>query len=221
LHKYFGTASEQAAEVSSLSDLWSSNFMSSEPVQPATPTPQTPSTTAAILSFLIPGLGQIYQGRYGKGLLFMVCLLGMFFLGQAMGQWQNVYLPREDGARQLSLPGSVMQRWHFMGQFWIGVSSFPALWQYWRTPAQLPPGENPPFWDNYQKAPDEAKLNEFLVSSDKSPDLGWVYTVIAGMLNILVIYDAYAGPLIVPGTQRPTGNAPLRQQSESRKEGAA
>ena len=105
--------------------------MSSEPAPPTTPTPQLPSTMAAILSFLIPGLGQIYQGRYGKGLLFMVCLLGMFTLGQAMGQWQNVYLPRDDGApfgaRQLNLPGSIMQRWHYMGQFWIGVASFPAL----------------------------------------------------------------------------------------------
>lgn len=26
------------------------------------------------------------------------------------------------------------------------------------------------------------------------PELAWVYTVIAGMLNILVILDAYAGP---------------------------
>jgi hypothetical protein len=25
-------------------------------------------------------------------------------------------------------------------------------------------------------------------------DLGWVYTVIAGVLNIMVIYDAFAGP---------------------------
>jgi hypothetical protein len=150
----------------------------------------------------------------------MVCLLGMFFLGQAMGQWQNVYLPREDGARQLNLPGAIMQRWHYMGQFWIGVASFPALWQFWRTPAPLPPGENPPMWDNFQKAPEEKQLNEFLVSSDKSPDLGWVYTVIAGMLNILVIYDAYAGPLVVPNMRRPSANTPVGQQSEARKEGA-
>ena len=33
-----------------------------------------------------------------------------------------------------------------------------------------------------------------LRNSDKSPDLGWMYTVIAGVLNILVIYDALAGP---------------------------
>ena len=30
-------------------------------------------------------------------------------------------------------------------------------------------------------------------------DLGWVYTVIAGVLNILVIYDAFAGPAFAEG----------------------
>ena len=34
---------------------------------------------AALLSYLVPGLGQIYQGRVGKGLLFMVCLYLLFF----------------------------------------------------------------------------------------------------------------------------------------------
>jgi hypothetical protein len=29
-------------------------------------------------------------------------------------------------------------------------------------------------------------------------ELGWVYTVIAGVLNILVIYDAVAGPAMLP-----------------------
>jgi len=195
--------------------------MSSEPVPPNSPTPHEPSVTAAILSFLIPGLGQIYQGRLGKGILFMVCLLGMFFLGQAMGQWQNVYLPRDDGAgRQLNFAGSVMQRWHYMGQFWIGIASFPALWQFHRSPDLMVP-ENPPIWHNFQKAPNDDKLNEFLVSSDKSPDLGWVYTVIAGMLNLLVIYDAYAGPMVVPSMRRPSANAGVARQAEAKKEGAA
>ena len=37
-------------------------------------------------------------------------------------------------------------------------------------------------------------LNEMQANGDKTWDLGWVFTVIAGVLNILVIYDAYAGP---------------------------
>src|SRR6187551_390465 len=48
---------------------------------------------AAVLSYLIPGLGQVYQGRIGKGLLFFGGLYVLFFYGMAMGQWRNVWLP--------------------------------------------------------------------------------------------------------------------------------
>ena len=48
---------------------------------------------AALLSYLIPGLGQIYQGRVGKGLLFFGGLYLLFFYGMWMGQWKNVWLP--------------------------------------------------------------------------------------------------------------------------------
>jgi hypothetical protein len=33
---------------------------------------------------------------------------------------------------------------------------------------------------------------------DERFELGTVFTVIAGLLNLLVIYDAYGGPLIIP-----------------------
>jgi hypothetical protein len=170
--------------------------MSSAPnANAAQPEPRELSIPAAVMSYLIPGLGQIYQGRYGKGFLFMVSLLGMFFLGQAMGQWQNVYLPHGEQANR-SLANALMARWHFAGQFWIGAAAWPALLQFYDKP--IADAETSPFLNIYQKAPDETKLNEFLINSDKTPDLGWVYTVIAGMLNILVIYDALAGPAFLP-----------------------
>ena len=46
----------------------------------------------------------------------------------------------------------------------------------------------------FQRAPSENEMNEYLANHDKTPDVAWVYTVIAGMLNLLVIYDALAGP---------------------------
>ena len=84
----------------------------------------------------------------------------------------------------------------------------------------VPTEEASPFFHNFQKAPSETKLNLFLVNSDKTPDLGWVYTIVAGMLNILVIYDAYAGPLFVP-TARPTSKDSPASKMETKKEGAA
>lgn len=181
--------------------------------------PHEPSLLAGVLSYLVPGLGQIVQGRIGKGVLFMVCLLGMFTLGQAMGNWRNVYIPLTEGPPgrlpERNLVNGIYQRWHYAGQFWIGVAAWPAIWQFFGMP--VPTAEEHPFWHNFQRPPlsiaiergvneqgqpadvphqvnDEGELNRFLVNSDKGPDLGWVYTVIAGMLNVLVIYDAYAGP---------------------------
>ena len=199
--------------------------MSSAPTANVNRPPHEPSPLAAFLSLLIPGLGQIYQGRYGKGLLFMISLLGMFMLGQAMGQWQNVHMPRGDeeagrggrGARG-GAAASLVLRWHYAGQFWIGIAAWPAIWQFYEMP--VPSKETNPFFHNYQKAPDESKLNEFLVNSDKTPDLGWVYTIVAGMLNILVMYDAYAGPMFIP-LVRPTSKDSLAPKTETKKEGAA
>ena len=48
---------------------------------------------AAVLSYLIPGLGQVIQGRIAKGVLFFVCLYGLFFYGMWLGQMKNVWLP--------------------------------------------------------------------------------------------------------------------------------
>ena len=38
-----------------------------------------------LLSFLVPGLGQIYQGRVSKGILFLLCIYGLFFYGLWLG----------------------------------------------------------------------------------------------------------------------------------------
>jgi hypothetical protein len=179
--------------------------MSKADIPPPTPTPPPLAPLAGFLSYLVPGLGQISQGRVGKGLLFMVGLLGMFFLGQAMGQWRNVYIPipkemQGPGVSRNPISG-IMLRWHYAGQFFIGVAAWPALWQFYEKP--MPDSQ---FWRDYQRGPrdewEEQDMNKLLVNSDKTPDLGWVYTVIAGMLNILVIYDAFAGPLFVSGAGR-------------------
>ena len=161
------------------------------------------SILAGILSYLIPGLGQMSQGRFGKGLLFFVCLLGLFHVGQAMGGWKNVYIPREsefewDQPQNKNPIRSIINyRWHYAGQFWIGIAAWPAIWQYYG--GAVPSAETSPFLNRYQKAPSERdELNPLFQESDKTVDLGWVYTVIAGMLNILVIYDAYAGPAYGP-----------------------
>ena len=170
----------------------------SQPSAPASkPYPQ--SYLAGLLSYLIPGLGQIYQGRISKGLMFMVCLLGMFIGGQALGDWHNVYLPRDNAdnnglLRQLppahcatvfsagttaGNSGSASRPGRPFGSTATSGAERRAV----AVPAQLA-----------EERRTKRSMNDYLVTRDKTPDLAWVYTVVAGILNILVIYDAFAGP---------------------------
>jgi hypothetical protein len=159
------------------------------------------SPAAALLSYLVPGLGQMVQGRIAKGLLFLVCLYGLFFAGMAMGKWRNVYIvdTAKDAAgdwenNPFHLPRGVANlynRLHYVGQFWIGVAAWPAIWQYNHLP--VPSEESSPFLHNFERMPSREEANA-TQREGKLPDIAWVYTVIAGVLNILVIYDAFAGP---------------------------
>ena len=58
----------------------------------------------------------------------------------------------------------------------------------------------------------EGELNDLQRDSDKRWDLGWVYTVIAGVLNIMVIYDALAGPAFSMATA-PARESEVRQNA--------
>jgi hypothetical protein len=159
--------------------------------------------TAALLSYLVPGLGQVYQGRIGKGVLFFVCVYALFFGGMYMGSWSNVYIPETTGPdakenNPWGLPraaANLYNRPHFLGQFWVGIAAWPAIYQYARYD---PADANPPL-HGFQRQPPEDKLQELQRDGDKTWDLAWVYTVIAGVLNVMVIYDALAGPAFRPG----------------------
>jgi hypothetical protein len=179
---------------------------------------------AGLLSYLLPGLGQVLQGRVGKGLLFFVCLYGLFFYGLWLGQMRNVWLPdarklppvsvivtRLDGDGPVGgVAKALAYRPQFLAQFWMGVAAWPAILQYAAADPDAEPGTpRPPaaFLGFYMQAPGEDKLNELQRAGDKRWDLGWVYTVIAGVLNLLVIADAVAGPAVRDEDESATGGA--------------
>lgn len=176
--------------------------------------PRSFSPFAALLSYLIPGLGQIWQGRIGKGVLFFVCINVLFFYGMYLGHWSNVYMVDETrnlpritlfnvGGRPIELSGhaaSIGHRPHFAAQFWMGMAVWPAIVQYAYYNVN---DERPiPLLGSFQRQPSEDdhddpwSLNNLQRRGDKTWDLGWVYTVIAGLLNLLVIYDALTGPAL-------------------------
>jgi hypothetical protein len=176
---------------------------SSEPKPEATEPPLPPiklAPLAAFLSYLIPGLGQVYQGRVGKGLLFFFGLYLLFFYGMWMGQWRNVWLPNERALPPAGIAGqnlggvakAISYRPQFLAQFWIGIAAWPAVHQYI---TYDPTKDEGSLFGKFQRVPTEEELNDLQRNASKRWDLGWVYTVIAGVLNLLVIYDALAGPM--------------------------
>ena len=70
-----------------------------------------------------------------------------------------------------------------------------------------PKAESSPLLGQFERTPTDDSLNAVHTYGDKIMDLGWVYTVIAGVLNILVIYDALAGPAFLPRQPDPTRKA--------------
>ncbi|HEY1859606.1 MAG TPA: DUF6677 family protein [Gemmataceae bacterium] len=170
--------------------------MMSNAVPGATNPPASLDWIGGVLSYLVPGMGQISQGRVSKGVLFFASVYVLYFYGMYLGSWQNVYLPdTAERTNPWSLPRSfanLYNRPQFVGQFWVGVAAWPAIWQY--SFFKNNPNESAPLIGKFMRQPDEVALNALETNSDKTRDLGWVFTVIAGVLNILVIYDAIAGP---------------------------
>jgi len=173
---------------------------------------------AAVLSWLVPGLGQLYQGRTTKGSLFMVAILATFVAGMWLGGGKVVYASWK--------PGDT--RWAFVCQAGAGIVALPAVVQ---SSQLLGPSRQPLFLGGFMAPPlapgqyvsrayadllirhdSDIKPDDFF---DKPPlrqfrrdqlanwhrqlgkffEIGTLYTMLAGMLNLLVIYDAWAGPL--------------------------
>jgi hypothetical protein len=251
------------------------------------PNPNSPSITGAVLSYLVPGLGQIVQGRIAKGVLFLVCVYTLFFYGVYLGAAEvkaygrtfrvssNVYIPNKwaepgrqpgDNRAQPTGLGALINaalsypRPQVLGQFFVGVAFWPAIIQHnhasnlptpngadtWldqvrQTDPQLvvsnlpsphdvdaaitllykeadklhtegkeeeakekielaEQGEkelralNHPILGDFMREPTFTATNVAFNAGDKRLEIAWVFTVIAGVLNVLVIFDALMGP---------------------------
>ena len=81
---------------------------------------------AALLSWAVPGAGQIYQGRYFKGIVFAVCILGMFFFGVNMGEGRPVY-----SSYYTVSEGQVFKKrnYGYLSQILVGTAAMPAMLQ--------------------------------------------------------------------------------------------
>ena len=139
---------------------------------------------AAFLALLWPGAGHLYQRRWAKGILFFVCIVGTFIFGWDLGGQKVVYASWRPGDR----------RWPYLCQVWVGLPAWPALVQ---TAFDRPLG------DDFMRAPSLARarndapneLDLWQKEYHSRFEMGTVFTMVAGLLNILVIFDAAAGPV--------------------------
>ncbi len=160
---------------------------------------------AGLLAWLCPGVGHFYQRRYAKGTLFMVCVLSTFFFGLVLGEGRVVYASRAKNDF----------RWQYICQVGAGLPALPALVQSYRV-AQ---GKQPFFADErgdavFAPPPGEIHPQEHDHLAEwhlRIPffEMGTLYTMIAGLLNVLAIYDATSGPMLLPAetpSDKPPGD---------------
>jgi hypothetical protein len=148
------------------------------------PVPLKNPFKAAFLAWLVPGMGHIYQGRTAKGVLYAVCILGLYFVGLALGEGKIVYWR---WTNPLNDPENF--RASYLCQFFVGLPAFPGLIQGTLREYHM----GPVLW-GLLDAPPQNAINALHPKLGKLVEVGWVYTVVAGLLNILAIYDAYEGP---------------------------
>lgn len=147
---------------------------------------------AALWAWIWPGAGHIYQRRYAKGTLFMVCVLGIYFFGLTLGSGHVVYASWRPSDK----------RWQYICQLGVGAPALPALVQSRQVKRTGKP------WGSGFMAPPINISDDSNVADDLSTlhlryhtffEMGTLYTMIAGLLNVLVIYDAFAGPVLILG----------------------
>jgi len=162
---------------------------------------------AALLAWLVPGAGHWYQGRRGKAVLFAVCVLGTYFYGMAIGNGHVVYASwnRADF------------RWQYVCQLGVGLPAMPALVQSRRVMRDKEPLVADVLAPPRQPVePNEHDhLADWHLELSWQFDLGTLYTMVAGLLNILAVFDAYSGPFIAHAIRAKSIADAMRERSEA------
>ncbi|MFO0011499.1 MAG: DUF6677 family protein [Planctomycetota bacterium] len=147
---------------------------------------------AMALAILFPAAGHYYQGRKNKAYLFAACILGLFVMGMVIGRGRVVYASFSADDFRIQYPAQVL----------VGLPAAPSLVQAWignRDPQRkfLNGFMAPPPIDVNARNNREA-LSRWHLESSAGFELGTLYTAVAGLLNLLVILDAFAGPIPMP-----------------------
>lgn len=179
---------------------------------------------AAALALLFPGAGHFYQGRTAKGLIFCLCIMGLFIYGLVLSSGEGVGWGRAVYKKW----NQEDKRFYFFGQVFVGLPAAPAFIQSELVKADKPPilfGLMAPPIDNrkvvlshgeYRYAPlfpgdleiqnkqYNFTFHQIRKAQNKNFELGTLFTVVAGLLNLLVVFDAAGGVVVEDETPKRT-----------------
>jgi hypothetical protein len=161
---------------------------------------------AGLFAWLVPGLGHWYQGRRAKAIIYAAAIWPILLAGLWMGSYWEA-TPNADAPRRLLVARNVYWSWrsgdkrlYFVPQAAIGAVAIPAYIQARDlkdgsggvmstafAPPRLP-GESATRPNQPSSAEIAANLHSWL-------DAGTIFTVVAGLLNLLAIFDAAGGPV--------------------------
>ncbi|MDR1269669.1 MAG: hypothetical protein LBK82_09095 [Planctomycetaceae bacterium] len=151
---------------------------------------------AGILTWFVPGLGHYYQGRMTKAILFFLCVVPTFWVGCVLGSGADTGF-----ARNVYYSWRVQdKRLFFIPQVCLGMAAIPAGLQAIRINNGHPPLLGsfmaPPQIEEGDRTGVPPTLTEIVRKRHFLFELGTYITVIAGLMNLLVIFDAIDGPLV-------------------------
>ena len=173
------------------------------PVDEIEPVELRSAPLAALLTWFIPGLGQAYQRRYGKAALFFVCIMGIFLIGCYLGSDRDFGVARV--VYYSMRPDD--KRYYFFPQACVGIGVVPAVLQAARVSEGSPPMLGGFMAPPYLPRPGAAAplrpgnhgptLDQIVAKIPDHFEMGTIYTVVAGLLNLLAIFDALEGPVFI------------------------
>ena len=161
---------------------------------------------AGALAWLIPGAGHLYQRRYFKAAVFGLSVWTCMIAGWWMGSYTQ---KMDDGSTRRHFARVVYCSWRsgemrlaFIPQSCVGIMALPALNQA-RQPqdatesiastAFAPPQRH----GEERTRPNQPTANDLWGTLHSWFEIGTLYTMVAGMLNLLAIFDAIGGPNIL------------------------
>lgn len=179
---------------------------------------------AGLFAWFFPGLGHWYQGRYPKAILFFCCIFPLFIFGcycgssREFGIARNVYYSWRPG----DMPGDM--RLFFIPQACLGIAAVPAMMQ------AMTVGDGRPVFGRFMVAPlrDPSDstgiaptLDEMMEKYGNGFEIGTIFTVIAGLMNLLVIFDAVAGPVVYEEEEEKNNEEDEEKSSSDKESGTA